>query len=76
MKNPMFFRTMIWDGFWMVLGRFWESKHLDFRIFGGDLAMSILKLVLKGFENASNMQLSSLTLGVWGPRAPLGGRGD
>ena len=76
MKNRMFFRTTIWDGFERVLGWFWASKNLDFPIFGGDLATSILKLVLKGFENASNMQLSSLTLGVWGPRAPLGGRGD
>ena len=59
-------------GVWAGL---WEVKITYFPIFGGDLVMSVLKLVLKGFENASKMQFSSLTLGVWGPRAPLGGRG-
>ena len=64
MKNRMFFGTSILDGFRRVLGWFWEAQNLDFRILFGDLAISISKLVLKGFEIASKMQLSSLTLGV------------
>ena len=64
MKHCMIFGTSILDGFRRVLGWFWEAKNLDFPILFDDLAISISKLVLKGFEIASKMQLWTLTLGV------------
>ena len=62
MKNRMFFRTTIWDGFERVLGWFWASKNLDFPIFCGELATSISKLLF-GNHRADFLGLSQILFG-------------
>ena len=50
----MFFGTSILKGFGEVLGRFWEAKILNFRIFFDDFSKQILEDVSEGEKIEKN----------------------
>ena len=72
----MFFGTSILVGFWSGFANVSGRQNLQFFKIFGYFSKQISKCVLKSSKNASKAMLGPLILGVLGPRASLGGRGE
>ena len=75
-ENCIFLGRRFQKDFGRVSDGFGDAQNLDFRTFFDDFSMSFSKLMLKGSKIASRMRLPSLSIGVSGLQASLGGRGD